>query len=356
MEYRYSQFVFARELRGLSQTRLAKEIKGLSQSNLSKFEKGLDILSEDKVDEIIKFLDFPKEFFKKRISNSVEIAHYRKKAGVSKAIKTELESNNKILGYLVDCLSESVDFEDYKLRPLDPEFYTPEEVARYTRKSMGVYPEEPITDIFRLLEVSGIVVIELDEVPESFDGVSFKTDKGTPVIIINKKFPNDRKRFTLAHELGHILMHNSNDIPTPEYRTDAIKENEANRFASEFLMPEKEIKNSLFDLKLSSLSLLKRRWKTSKASIIMRAKDLKCIDTKRYKYLMIEMSRTGQRKVEDTLVDIDKPFLFEQAYKMYVGRLKYSKEDLSQAFSLPIDLLDKFFNFENKPKLRLIRN
>ncbi len=356
MRLNYLQFVFARELRGLTQSNLAKAIEGLSQPNLSKFEKGFDILSEEKINSIIDYLGFPKSFFYKRILNNVELAHYRKKSGTTKALKTELECNNKMLGYLVDCMSEDIEFPNFKLRPLDPEDYTPEEIARYTRKLLNIDAYEPIIDIFNLLECSGIVVVEMDNVSEKFDGVSFFSDKGTPMIIINKSFPNDRKRFTLAHELGHILMHISGDFPTPEHRTEKQKENEANRFASEFLMPENAIKNSLRGLGLYDLAPLKKRWRTSKASIIMRAKDLKCISDKKATYFMIELSRSGERKTEKTLVEIDEPVLFKDAFKTYKNHLNYSDEDLMSFFSIPPFVFEKYFKTKKELKLKVIRN
>ncbi len=352
MKLNYSQFVFAREMKGLSQTQLAKEIKGLSQSNLSKFEKGFDVLSEEKIDSIISFLGFPKSFFYKRIGNNPELAHYRKKSGTTKALKTELECNNRILGYLIDCFSEDIVFPDFTLRPLDPEEYKPEEIAKHTRKLIGLIDDEPVAEIFNLLESKGIIIIELDGVSEKFDGVSFFTDKGSPLIIINKSLSNDRKRFTIAHELGHILMHNSGDFPVPEHRTEKQKENEANRFASEFLMPEKGIKKSLIGLKMYQLAPLKKKWLTSKAAIVMRAKDLGCIPDNRAKFFMVELSRNGERKKENTLVFIDKPVLFNDAYNIYKTELQYTKKDLMNAFSLPMFIIDKYLD-NNKPKLTL---
>lgn len=354
MKFNHSQFVFAREYRGLGQTELSKEIKGLSQSNLSKFEKGFDVLSDKIIIELIKFLDFPENFFTKTINNDINIAHYRKKSGLTKAIKVQLDSNNKILGYLVDQLNDSVDFPTFSLKPLDPDEYAPEEVARFTRKLIGLDKREPVINIFNLLESNGIIVIEFDDVTDKFDGVSFLTDKGNPVVIINKNFPNDRKRFTLAHELGHVLMHNTGDFPNPVHRDEKQKEIEANRFAAEFLMPALGIQNSLIGLSLYDLAPLKKYWHTSKQSIIKRAKDLNAIPSNKSTYFMIELSRMGERKVERTLVDIDKPVIFKNAYNLHKAELNYSDEDFIKAFSLPNDVIKKYFNFSDKSKLRVI--
>ncbi|MDH1602353.1 helix-turn-helix transcriptional regulator [Empedobacter sp. GD03739] len=70
---RGKQLKFAREFRGYSQTNLCKKIKGLSQSNLSKYEKLGIGLSDKKIDEIMKFLNFPFQFLDKTI-HKVELS------------------------------------------------------------------------------------------------------------------------------------------------------------------------------------------------------------------------------------------------------------------------------------------
>ncbi|PHQ30184.1 helix-turn-helix domain-containing protein [Leeuwenhoekiella nanhaiensis] len=354
MKFNHNQFVFAREFRGISQTELSKNIVGLSQSNLSKFEKGFDVLSTSAIESLIDFLGFPKSFFTKNIDNTIENAHYRKRSGISKGLKTQIEANNRLLGFVVDQLNESVDFPEFSFKPLDPEDYLPEEIARFTRKLIGINRKEPILNIFNLLEANGIIVIESDDAIDKFDGVSLRSDKGVPIIIINKNFPNDRKRFTLAHELGHILMHIWGDFPIPKHRDEKTKEIEANRFAAEFLMPEEGIRNSLIGLNLYDLSPLKKYWHTSKQSIIRRAKDLKAINQDRYQYFMIELSRMGERKIEKTLVDIDTPVAFKKAYNIHKDVLHYTDQELAEAFSLTPDIIKKYFNFSDNSKLRVI--
>lgn len=88
-----------------------------------------------------------------------------------------------------------------------------------------------------------------------FDGVSFTTDKGSFVLVLNKNFSNDHKRLTIAHELGHIIMHLFPNYPIPDYRD---KENEAFRFAAEFLMPSESIKPSLKNLQFKLFSSIER--------------------------------------------------------------------------------------------------
>lgn len=349
----HKQLTFAREYRGYSQTELANSIKGLSQSNLSKFEKGFGVLSEEVQRKVIDFLGFPLDFFTRKISCSIENANYRKRATVGKTIVQKFENKCKLLGYIIDEFSESIEWPEFSLSPLNvEEGFTPQQIAIYNRKLLKLSKEEPVRNIISLLESHGIIIYEIDEI-EKFDGVSFVSDKGFPIIIVNKNFSNDRKRFTIAHELGHLLMHNENNFPISSYRD---KEREANMYASEFLMPENEIKNSLRMLRMNELGDLKSYWLTSMSSIIRKAKDLSCIDENRYKFFMIEMSRNGYNRKEPIEVFIDKPTCFKNAHKIFKNELSYEMDDFVSFTALPKDIIDDIFSFDNKlVKLKVLK-
>lgn len=343
----FRQLIFAREYRGYSQTKLASMVKGLSQSNLSNFEKGICSLSEDIINKIIDVLGFPEEFYEISIGNRVENSHYRRKSCLSKGEKSKIEYSDKLIGYIIDNMGDSIEYPEFTLKNFDLEDgYSPEYAAQYTRKLLGI-KEGPVDYIIKLFEQRGIIVVEMAEDVNKFDGVSFITDKSNHVIIINKNFSNDHKRYTLAHELGHIIMHLSNSIP--DFRD---KENEAYKFASEFLMPEDEIKNSLIGVKTPYLMELKSYWLTSMASIARRAMNLKCIDKNRYTNINIELSRNGYRKHEPINVFIDTPFIYNEAYMIHKNQLGYSDETLAKAFDLPIDVIKDFCSM-NKYNLKL---
>lgn len=347
------QLIFVREYRGYSQTELSSHIVGLSQSNLSKFEKGIGSLSDEVKQKVIDFLGFPESFYDRIVSNNVENAHYRKRAGLLKKDKELIERSNKLIGYIVDQIADSIEFPNFDLRMLNlEEGYTPESAAIFTRRFMGI-KQGPVRDICALLEQHGIVIVEKSYNLDGFDGVSFLTDKGIPVMIINKEFSNDRKRHTIAHELGHIIMHISTDFAIPDYRdSEKTKEQEADNFASEFLMPKNEIQASLKELKLSSLMPLKHFWLTSMASIVRRAWVLGGIDQKKYTYFNIELSRRGYKKHEPGQVYIDSPRNFILANRMFHEDLGYSDIDMANAFCLPLDVIQTFCN--TRPTLRII--
>ena len=353
MKVNHSQLTLAREYRGLTQTELSKAVQGLSQSNLSKFEKGLGGLSDELLEKIFETLNFPKEFFAKKINIDLAIANYRKKSSISKTLLQDFETSCKFIGYLIDEMADSVDYPDFSLVTLDlEEGYTPEEAAIFTRKNFRIATDEPIHDIFKVIENKGIIIYELNT-DEKFDGNSFFTPKGFAVIVVNKRFTNDRKRFTLAHELGHLIMHTA--FPVPNIRD---KEQEANDFASEFLMPKNAIMKSLGNLKVSALSALKNYWLTSKAAIVKRAQSLGAINKDRYQFLNIELSRSGEKKKEKDTVSIDYPQVFSTSVGLHLKELGYTENELARAFSLPLDIIQKYLLQQPfaviKPKLKVV--
>lgn len=354
MKINHKQLTFAREYRGYSQTDLSSMIDGLSQPNLSKFEKGLSTLSDELLSKIVSFLDFPFEFLSKNISNESETAHYRKRTTITKKDRTDIEQSYKLIGYVIDEMADSLMWPEFTFKTLDIEDgYTPQYIANHTRKFLGLKPNEPVKDICNYLEVNGVIIVELNAI-EKFDGVSFVSDNGYPVIVLNKNFSNDRKRFTIAHELGHLLMHSVNNPAIPSHRKKKI-EDEANIFASEFLMPKEAIRNSLYDLRLSHLVELKRYWLTSMASIIRRSRDLGCISNETYTYLNIEFSRKGFKKDEGFDVYIDTPELFKKGYSMHKNELAYSDFELASGFSLPVDIIKRYCDLSrNNSKLRVL--
>jgi Zn-dependent peptidase ImmA (M78 family) len=91
---------------------------------------------------------------------------------------------------------------------------------------------DPIHNIIQLLEDKEIKVIELFDVDDNFDGLATFVNKKFPVIIINGKFSVERKRFTLLHELGHLLL----NLPECNIKD---QENYCNKFAAEFLFAKK---------------------------------------------------------------------------------------------------------------------
>ena len=111
--------------------------------------------------------------------------------------------------------------------------------ARLARKSLGLNGSDSIRDIAGLIEDSGIKLYPLKLISDGFFGLSVSEYDGGPAIIVNvwERISVERWIFSAAHELGHLLLHlDSYDVE--QSREDRSQENEANVFASYFLMPE----------------------------------------------------------------------------------------------------------------------
>jgi len=113
--------------------------------------------------------------------------------------------------------------------------------VKLAREKMGLDAEEPIHDITGLFAANGIKVLTYNLKSDAFFGMSIGESEGGPAIVVNvwDRIPVERWIFSAAHELGHLLLHmNAYEVEIIE--EDEQQENEANAFASEFLMPQQK--------------------------------------------------------------------------------------------------------------------
>ena len=110
--------------------------------------------------------------------------------------------------------------------------------VKLTREAFGLSADEPVLNICRFLESSGIKVGEQNIQSHDFFGLSIGKEDGGPAIIVNTwdGISVERWIFTAAHELGHLVLHQS-DFKVGQTKEEKKHEEEANAFASQFLMP-----------------------------------------------------------------------------------------------------------------------
>lgn len=113
------------------------------------------------------------------------------------------------------------------------------EAAWLCRKQLELKPTEPIHDICGLLEHAGVKVLTIPMASDSFFGLSVGEEDGGPAVVVNvwERISVERRIFSAAHELGHLILHpNAYDVTKIEESKD--EEHEADRFAGHFLMPK----------------------------------------------------------------------------------------------------------------------
>ena len=319
--------VLGRESRGLTQKELAEALS-ITQGTLSKIEGGLLQLSDDELIILSKVLNYPKHFFAQTdqiYGPGTSELYHRKRQDIPIKLLKKVHATMHLRHMQIDRLLKSVDIGAIDIRPVDldePGAPMPEEVARMTRAAWHL-PTGPIQNVISVIENAGGIIIPCNIETNKIDAMSRWIPGTPPLFFINLNMPMDRIRFTLCHELGHIIMH---QIPNTDM------EKQADTFAAEFLMPAGEVKNSLDNLTLDKLSALKQYWKVSMAFIIYRAKSLNRITENQARYLYSQFGRMGYRTKEPAWLEPpkEKAKLFYDLIKVYLNDLNYTEEQLSQ--------------------------
>lgn len=327
-----SMLVLARESRGVSQKDLAAHL-ACQPSRLSMIEMGVRPVSDDLLTRIAEALHYPREFFFQRSGLAgvgISEVFHRKRARVPKAILTKIYAQIEVRFLHLDALLKSVEVE-CRVPQIDIEDFKGqvEEVARAVRAKLNI-SRGPIENLTEVLEDAGVVVIPFDFGTREVDAISRWLAPLSPVMFVNTESPTDRVRHSLAHELGHLVMH---DLPTPDM------ENEADAFAAEFLMPERDIRHELQRIDLARLAILKRYWRVSMASLLFRAKTLGTISANQARYLWTQMSQAGYRLHEPVELDpqSEVPQLLYELVEVHMHDLGYDEKDLRQVLKLEPD-------------------
>jgi len=276
----------ARLMNGFSLQALAEKI-GVSKPMIAKYEKALSMPDSPNLILLAKMLGVKPDYFFQPASISLKNVNFRKKSKYSatqiKSLKAKILLQMENYLSIEDVLAIQSEFtnplKDFKISS----FEDIENAADELRKSWNL-GNDPIHNIITLLESNEIKVIEIDEPDQQlFDGVSTFVDDKYPVIAINKNFPIERKRFTLLHELGHLLLELDEEIVDVEKY--------CNRFAGAMLLPKtiiiKEIGTFRPHLSHPEMFTLQKQYGISVSAIVYRLTDLTVIhESRRIGYFM----------------------------------------------------------------------
>ena len=152
--------------------------------------------------------------------------------------------------------------------------------------------QDPISNLVELLEEKGIKVLAMDL--SNIDGLTARVRRinGDPaaVVVINRRDSGEQQRFTVAHELGHMLL----DV-SPKLKGEKA----AHRFAGAFLMPAETLRTEVGkrrkSMGWSELFELKRIFGVSVQALTYRCKDLGIFGDTQFRFLFKEFTRLGWR-------------------------------------------------------------
>lgn len=321
-----AMLVVAREARGLGQKELA-EAAGISQGKLSKIENGLLSPGGDDLRRMANALGCTEELFYLR--ESIEglgssFLFHRQRQRVPVGLQKRIQANVNLLRIQVVRLLRGVELDfTRRFDVLNPGEVDgkPERAAELVRVAWRL-PAGPVADVTALIESAGGVVLKCDFDTPLIDAAHFWLPGLPPLFFVNRDLPGDRLRWTLAHELGHAFLHQ-------HYAGEDV-EDEADRFAGEFLMPKREIVPHLRDLTIERAAALKPYWKVSMAALVRQAHRHKCITNWKYRDLNISLSTQGYKKVEPFPIPVEEPKLIREVVKVYRTNLGYDNFDLAK--------------------------
>lgn len=342
----YKMIQLARESRGKTQIELS-DLLSIPQSKLSRLESGTLKVKEEDLDNLANALNYPKDFFYQDNQICTTDTHYRKAVTLDQKTKLKAEAIMNIYKFNIEEMLNSLELSNKNIPIINEQFNSPEKIAIYLRSYWNI-AKGPIENLAKIVEENGIIIIQMDFETDKIDGRTIITDTGHPIIFINKNSSGDRQRQNIAHELGHVILHL---VPIPVLGIN--EEDEAWGFASEFLMPLAECQYDLTSgLNLGKLADLKRHWKVSMASIVMKANKCGFLSVNQTKYLYQLLNGRGWKKSEPIPIPKENTTLINRMANMFIDNLEYSKEELASLFKLSTEELEDRY-FKNNNKLRV---
>lgn len=323
--------VLARESRALSQAELSHRT-GIPQAALSRYEKGMSAVPNDRLEVLATTLNYPIRFFFR--SDQVygygsSCFYHRKQQSLPVRKLKEIQALINVRRIQIEPLMQDIhiDIDTHFDRMDIGEYESPEEIARLVRRNWRL-PYGPVQNLILSIESAGGVVVQDDFRTRKLDAISQWLPGSRPLFFVNKSATGERLRFTLAHEIGHIIMHT--------FHSDD-QEREADRFAAEFLMPEKEIKSDLRSLSFRKLGPLKDHWEVSMAALIRRAYDLEQITKRQYQRFFTQLNKLGYRLNEPHPIPQEESTVLKKIIEFQRSEHHYSVAELSYISTAALD-------------------
>ena len=335
--------ILAREYRARTQKELADAI-GIKQPQIAMIEGGVPgSASAETMKAISDELAFPMEFFlqpEHRLGFGSSSVYYRKMSSITAADRKAISSLTNLSRIGLRRLLDAVDVDaDLGLPRVDLENVegSPARAASILRAAWSL-PDGPVNNLSSLIERAGVVIIEIDFGIRGISGTSQRLTNMPPVIFVNSSLPPDRYRFTLAHELAHLVLH---DAPRE------TMEDEADEFAGELLMQKNEFRVSVAQFgtrpTLRNLIALKPYWKVAISAMIYRLGELGLISSDYKRSLFIQMSNLKMRLDEPQPFPKERPTLFAKVVKAALGDFGADPDMPSRIMKMPEDVFKRLF-------------
>ena len=291
----------ARLAAGLTLDEVAERLSGLgitiTKAGLSKYELAKSTPGAAFLLKLGRALGVSPSYFLREPEVQIQWIAFRKKSSLTRThqeqIKAVIEDRAEGQIWLQTTLNENWS-QARQIRIPAETLLDAEKAAALLRKSWKL-DNLPIESITEVVEDRGGIVIGYDDENAQFDGLSGWINDTIPLTAVNTAVPDDRRRYNLAHELGHMVM-------VCDKVDEKAREQLAHRFAAAFIVPPDVARRELGirrrQLNLAELGPLKQKYGLSMQAWTRRALDLNIIDDSHYRTLCTEFARRGWRKRE----------------------------------------------------------
>ena len=329
----------ARIARGINKSTLSM-LSSITQTSISNYEAGKQLPRPDAITKLANALSVPEAFFFKPLAPPLESpVFFRSFTRQKKVFQEQWAQQSAWLEELLNIYLQYIDLPELKIHQItlgenweSVPSATIEDIAYRTRAALGLgYGAVP--NMIKLMENSGCVVLRVDMDPSEFAFSRWLLGNRVPCIFVTSETTACRDRMSVAHELGHLVMHRNITLTDKNRK---IVEDQANVYASAFLMPEMGYAKDLRYTNLDGFKSLKKKWGVSISAQIMRCSQLNIIPEKIKHYLYIHLSKKGWRTNEpfDDEMPLETPNLLNAATKMLISSLGVTKEDISTRLGL----------------------
>ena len=265
----------ARKKAGYSLRGLSSAMDGeVTAQAIGKYERDEMMPSSGVLNKLTKILGVSDEFLLSEQVQELEDVEFRKLSGTLARDRARVSAEviDRLQRYLAVEEILELDSKAWRTPPLRDRVLRQEDkseiLAKHVRKAwqLGI---DPIPNMTSLLEDRGIKVLVIG-LPARVSGLTCmvrrqRRKRRIPVIVVNRNTTLERRRFTLAHELGHRLM----DESSPVHHEKA-----ADAFAGPFLVPRdhliREIGKARKGIGYRELIQLKRMYRVSAAMLLVR--------------------------------------------------------------------------------------
>ena len=332
----------ARLYNGLTVEELAEKI-GVSKQAVSQYENNQVELPLEKVFVLSSTLNFPIDYFSQPDITNVEVGttYFRALLRANSKIRTQQETRLEHLGMIYSFINQYVDFPELDLPTFETEL-SPKEAAIELRKYWGL-GTHPIDNITQLLESKGILITALETDTPDVDAFGQREcidGKEVYLIAVSKETHSAvRFQFDIAHELGHIILHEwSENLEILNREQFKAREKEANEFASEFLLPSAAYYNDVIGIpnRIESYIPLKRKWKVSIGAMAYKNRELGVISQRQYQYLLSMMNKKNIKTNEplDDSLPIPLASMFNDAVSLLLEEGIFTPASFIDALSV----------------------